>query len=106
MPEQKRCKKGMLNCNSFFLNINGYTLGYTQPPQAATGYPVPPPPYGNVYPPPQSTTAYPPQAHAQPFTGYSLGPSAPQYGYSAPAQPQYSSIYNNPAFNPMPKANM
>ncbi|XP_071182097.1 cysteine and tyrosine-rich protein 1-like [Mytilus edulis] len=70
--------------------------GYMQPmqPMNQYGYSAPPPAYGMMYPPAQQVSpAY---------------PSAPgvQQGYGAPAQPQYSSVYNQPVFGNLPRANM
>ncbi|VDI27775.1 Hypothetical predicted protein [Mytilus galloprovincialis] len=70
--------------------------GYMQPmqPMNQYGYSAPPPAYGMMYPPAQQVSpAY---------------PSAPgvQQGYGAPAQPQYSSFYNQPVFGNLPRANM
>ncbi|XP_071182099.1 uncharacterized protein [Mytilus edulis] len=67
--------------------------GYLQP-MNPYGYSAPPPAYGMMYPQTQQVSpAYPPAPGVQ-------------QGYGAPAQPQYSSVYNQPVFGNLPRANM
>ncbi|CAC5420627.1 unnamed protein product [Mytilus coruscus] len=68
--------------------------GYMQP-MNPYGYSAPPPPaYGMMYPQAQQVSpAYPPAPGVQ-------------MGYCAPAQPQYSSVYNQPVSGNLPRANM